>query len=830
MIYPKNFEQKLGFDRIVRQVAERCSTRRGKELLSEEGFSSDAAVIAERLALCGELRTCLMLESDFPRGEFAEFAGVATKLGIEGAFLEVTEVQALGRGLRDVDSLLGFVGRSESYPTLRRLSEGIDSFPRIFNHIESLIDRFGNVKDSASPELYDIRRTIRQREGSVSKRLQAILAQAVAAGYADSDASVSIRDGRAVIPVSAANKRRVPGFIHDQSATGKTFYIEPVEIVEINNELKELAYAERREVVRVLTEFTDSIRENSEGIEAAADYLAQMDMIRGKARWALDNDATVPIISDEGRLSLRKARHPLLRQALAREKKEVVPLDMTLDAQNRILVISGPNAGGKSVCLKTVGLLQYMFQSGLPVTALDNSEMPVFDSLFIDIGDEQSIDNDLSTYSSHLHNMRAMLSGASPKSLVLIDEFGSGTEPVIGGAISEAILEKFVEQGTYGVITTHYTNIKYFASNHEGVFNGAMMFDVQNIAPLFRLETGTPGSSFAVEIARKTGLPEQIIASAGAKAGSDYMNLERQLREVARDRRYWEQKRDRIRVTDRRVEELENSYAESLARLKEERRTIIKEAKEEAARIIAEANRQIENTIRTIKESQAEKEATRRARSEFDSFRSEVADAEKSAESSERQAAIEREMARVAERQRRRAERKMQQGEKSPTTQSAEPEKLEVAVGRKVRISGQEIIGEVKEMQGKKALVAFGQILTTVAINRLEVVSTAEFKKQNRPQSARTVVSVDISSRKLNFKDNIDVRGMRAAEALERVTEFIDDAIMVGVGTVTILHGKGTGALKEEIRRYLRSLREVARAEDDHPDRGGAGITVVTFR
>ena len=829
MIYPKNFEQKLGFDRILRQVAECCSTRRGKELLSDEGFSTNADIIRYRLALCSEMRTCLMLESDFPKGEFAEFSGVATKLGIEGAFLEVTEVQTLGRGLRDVDSLLGFVRRSESYPALQKISERIDSFPRIFNHIESLIDRFGNVKDSASPELFEIRRTIRQREGSVSKRLQAILAQAVAAGYADSDASVSIRDGRAVIPVSAANKRRVPGFIHDQSATGKTFYIEPVEIVEINNELKELAYAERREVVRVLTEFTDSIRENSDEIEAAADYLSRMDMIRAKARWALDNDATVPIISEEGRLTLRKARHPLLRQALAKERKEVVPLDLTLDPANRILVISGPNAGGKSVCLKTVGLLQYMFQSGLPVTALDNSEMPIFDSLFIDIGDEQSIDNDLSTYSSHLHNMRAMLSGATNRSLVLIDEFGSGTEPVIGGAISEAILEKFVEQGTYGVITTHYTNIKYFASNHEGVFNGAMMFDVQNIAPLFRLETGTPGSSFAVEIARKTGLPEQIIASAGAKAGSDYMNLERQLREVARDRRYWEQKRDRIRVTDRRVEELENSYAESLAKLKEERRTIIKEAKEEAARIIAEANRQIENTIRTIKESQAEKEATRRARSEFDSFRNEVSQQE-SKEDSERQAAIEREMARVAERQRKRAERKMQQGDKVKAEQSAEPEKAEVAVGRKVRISGQEIIGEVKEMQGKKALVAFGQILTTVAINRLEVVSTAEYKKQNRPTSARTVVSVDISSRKLNFKDNIDVRGMRAAEALERVTEFIDDAIMVGVGTVTILHGKGTGALKEEIRRYLRSIREVASATDDHPDRGGAGITVVTFK
>ncbi len=830
MIYPKNFEQKLGLDRIVAQVAACCTTERGRELLRDEGFSSDRTEIGRRLALCGELRTALMLEPDFPRGDFAEFAGVATKLSIEGTFLETTEVQTLGKGLRDVDGLLRFLSHTEQYPSLLEHARGVEAFPQIYNHIDSLIDRFGNVKDSASPELYSIRRTIRDREGKVSNRLQAILAQAVSAGYADSDASVSIRDGRAVIPVSAANKRRVPGFIHDQSATGKTFYIEPVEIVEINNELKELEYAERREVVRVLTEFTDTIRVNAEGIEAAAAYLAEVDMIRAKARWALDNEATVPIISDEGRLELRTARHPLLRQTLRKEGKEVVPLDMKLDPKNRILVISGPNAGGKSVCLKTVGLLQYMFQSGLPITALDNSELPVFESLFIDIGDEQSIDNDLSTYSSHLMNMKAMLSHARERSLVLIDEFGSGTEPVIGGAISESILERFVEQGTYGVITTHYTNIKYFASNHEGVFNGAMMFDVQNIAPLFRLETGMPGSSFAVEIARKTGLPEQIIVAAGEKAGSDYMNLERQLREVARDRRYWEQKRDRIRVTDRRVEELENSYAESLARLKEERRTILREAKEEAARIIAEANRQIENTIRTIKESQAEKEATRKARSEFDTFRTEVAESNE-ADSSERQAAIEREMARVAERQRRRAERKMQQGGiKSAEKEAAEPEKAVVEPGRKVRIAGQEIIGEVKEMQGRKAVVAFGQILTTVAINRLEVVSTAEYKRQSRPQSARTVVSVDISSRKLNFKDHIDVRGMRAAEALERVTEFIDDAIMVGVGSVTILHGKGTGALKEEIRRYLRSIREVATAEDDHPDRGGAGITVVTFR
>ena len=829
MIYPANFEQKVGFDRLREQVAALCTIRGGRERLCAEQFSTSQADVERRLALADEMRRLLEMERDFPDDEFVDVDYILSKLKIEGSFLEVEEVVLLRRALASAGAIAGFIlGRGEElYPELRLRSRGIEAFPEIVRAIDGIVDQYGKIRDDASPELQQIRRMIREREGQAAKRLQQVLSNAKKAGIVEADAMLSIRDGRAVIPVAAANKRKLQGFIHDESATGKTFYIEPVEIVEINNELKELEYAERREVVRILTAFTDRIRPDAPGIARAGEYLACMDMIRAKARWAAENDCVKPVLSEEGTLWLRSARHPLLRQTLAREGKQVVPLDLKLDRGRRMLVISGPNAGGKSVCLKTVGLLQYMFQCGFPVPVLENSEFPVFDGIFIDIGDEQSIDNDLSTYSSHLLNMKHMLAGAGSGSLVLIDEFGSGTEPVIGGAIAEAILERFVETGTYGVITTHYSNIKYFAGSHEGVENGAMMFDVQNIRPLFRLQMGEPGSSFAVEIARKIGLPAQIIDAASRKAGSDHINLEKQLRDIARDRRYWEQKRDRIRITDRKVEELEQTYARQLADIKQERNRILHEAREEARALVAEANKQIENTIRVIRESQAEKEMTRFARRELDEFRER--EVEERAVTPEEQARIDREMEKVERRQQQRRERKARQGE-VPREPAAEPETLEVKVGGKVRIKGQEGAGEVTEIKGKKATVAFGQLLTTVALDRLEAISNSEYKRQVRPERARTVVSVDIASRRLNFKDNIDVRGMRAAEALERVEDFIDDALMVGVAEVSILHGKGTGALKEEIRRYLRGVSEVASATDDHADRGGAGITVVRFR
>ena len=830
MIYPVNFEQKIGFDRVREQVAALCSMQVARDIILGEKFSTSRSEIERRQETADEMRTLLMLDPDAPRDEFPDMEGIVAKIGVEGTFLTTEEVVVLRRALTAVGNMVGFVmSRSESqYPRLRKRSERVCIFPDVVRRINQLVDDDGEIRDGASPELLQIRRAIREHEGQVTKRLNQVLNNAKRAGIVDADAMVSIRDGRAVIPVSAGNKRKLSGFIHDESATGKTFYIEPVEIVELNNQLRELEYAERREIVRLLTEFTEELRPDAEPIASAGEYLAEIDAVRAKARWAIENRAGKPIVSLDDRMVLRHAFHPLLAQTLRREKKELVPLDMQLDREKHILVISGPNAGGKSVCLKTTGMVQYMFQCGFPVTAGEMSELPVFDHICLDIGDEQSMDNDLSTYSSHLLNMKATLQAASSRTMVLIDEFGSGTEPVIGGAIAEAILERLLEKGCYGVITTHYSNIKYYATGTDGIANGAMMFDVQNIRPLFKLEQGKPGSSFAIEIARKIGLPEDIIRVASDKAGSDHINLERQLREIARDRRYWSQKRDRIRLTDRKVEELESSYTEQLSRIKEERKEILREAKEEAQRLISDANRQIENTIRTIKEAQAEKELTRLARRELEEFKETVESVGSSFDGEK----VEREMERLMRRKARREEDKKRRGQ-APTEKPAEaaptPTPKPIEVGSKVRIAGQEMPGVVQSIKGRKAQVAFGQILTTVDCEKLVVVSNAEYKKAVKPVMPRTVLSVDISSRKLNFRDSVDVRGMRAAEALEVVQDLIDDALMVGVGGVTILHGKGTGALKEEIRRYLRSISEVASATDEHADRGGAGITVVRF-
>lgn len=829
MIYPANFEQRIGFDRIREQVMSLCSMQSARELVALEGFSTSKRDIEERLSLADEMRVVISMEYGADIGEQEDIAAIVDKIGVEGSYITEMEAATLLRSLKSASSIVEFIlSRKEGlYPNLRRITNGVGTYPDLQRAIERVVDEKGEVRSSASPELQDIRRAIREHEGMVAKRLQQVLQRAKASGIVEADAMLSIRDGHAVIPVLAANKRKISGFIHDESATGRTVFVEPVEVVELNNELKELEYAEKREIVRILTELTTVLRLDVEGLARIEEYLTRMDALRAKARWALDNGATKPIISTEGRLLLRQARHPLLQQTLRAQHKEIVPLNMELNSERRILVISGPNAGGKSVCLKTTGLLQYMVQCGFLVPVLENSEFPLFRSLMIDIGDQQSLENDLSTYSSHLVNMKAMLAEASEHTLILIDEFGSGTEPTIGGAISESILEHFVECKSYGVITTHYANIKYFASRNEGVTNGAMSFDVKNIQPLFSLEMGKPGSSFAIEVARKIGLPENIVRKAMDKAGEDHINLEKQLREIARDKRYWAEKRDRIRQTDRKVEQLEQTYTDRLQDIKEERRRILESARREAEELITNANRTIENTIRTIRESQAEKELTRLARKELVSFAEGVDSSDKSAD--ER---IEREMERLArrrERRERRAEEREQNGGVVEKPQP-QPKPQIIEVGSKVKLEGQDIPGVVQMIKGNKAQVAFGQMMIMVDLKRLKAVSSAEFKQATRPTTARTVVSVDIRERKLNFRDTIDVRGMRAVEALEAVEDLVDDALMVGVSTVTILHGKGTGALKEEIRRYLRTVKDVATVADDHADRGGAGITIVTFK
>lgn len=819
---------KLGFDRIRFQVESLCTTSGARDVFAAEGFTTDRREVMRRLGRCTEMVRALSMETGFPTGEYYDILEVTDKAAVEGTFLEPEELMLL----RGMLSLVGevrtfFLKRTaEDYPLLRPLAEDAEPYTSIIEAIDRIADRHGSIRDEASPELREIRRGLRQREGQVSKRLRAILAHAQSAGVVDSDATVSIRDGRAVIPVSAGNKRKLAGFVHDESATGKTVYIEPAEIVELNNEIKELEYRERREIVRILTDFTDGIRPELDGIGASGLFLVTIDMIRAKARFAIANRCVEPLLSDDGVLELRQARHPLLEQNLRKEGREIVPLDLVLTRQKHILVISGPNAGGKSVCLKTVGLLQVMLQHGIPVPALENSQFPLFDNIFVDIGDDQSIDNDLSTYSSHLMNMKRMVRGAGPRSLILIDEFGTGTEPVIGGAIAEALLEEFEKKGSYGVITTHYSNLKYYASNAEGVVNGAMTFDVQNIRPLFKLEMGMPGSSFAVEIARKIGLPENIIRRASEKAGTERIETERLLREIARDRRYWEQKRDRIRIADRKVEELEHRYAEQLETIRRQRTELIKEARDEAAKITAEANRQIENAIKGIRESQADREKTLSIRRNLDKFREDLEEGKIFGDTDR----IDREMERIERRRQKRLERRGEEAaskQKGPATVEKLPE--EPVVGSKVKMEGQFMAGEVTEIKGKKATVAFGQILTKVDLSKLSVVSNTEFRRHQKISAPTIRVSSEVSQRKLNFKRNIDVRGMRAAEALELVEDFIDDAIMVGAQEVRILHGKGTGALKEEIRRYLRTVDLVTSAEDEHVEQGGAGITVVSL-
>ncbi len=828
MIYPEDFECKIGFDRIRAQTERLCVSERAREMLTETTFSSDFRIIESALSRTDEMRTILLMESDFPQDHFVDIQGVLRRVEVAGAYLSPEDLVIIRRALTGIGELIAFFRRNEDkYLRLRELLDGVEAFPELVLRIDSIIDRFGKVKDSASSELQIIRRAIAEREGQISKVLHRVLRAAQASGVVDADAALSVRDGRTVIPVSAANKRKINGFIHDESATGKTFYIEPVEVVELNNELKELGYSEKREIVRILAAFTDELKPHVDGLRASGEFLAAIDFIRAKARWALQNESVKPILFDRPAIGLRNARHPLLVQALAKEGKKVVPLSLSLDYQKHMLVVSGPNAGGKSVVLKTVGLLQYMIQAGFLIPASENSEMGLFKSLFLDMGDEQSIDNDLSTYSSHLLNMKTMLRSADEKSLVLIDEFGSGTEPVMGAAIAEAVLQQLEERQVFAVITTHYANLKYYAANANGILNGAMAFDVQKIEPRFQLEIGKPGSSFAIEIARKIGLPEKIIQSATEKAGSEHVNIERQLREIARDKRYWEEKRDRIRLAEKRADELAERYGRELEELKSERNKLLKSAKEESQRILNEANKHIEQTIRSIRESQAEKEKTKSVRQKLDDFRENI-DAD-DAESLK----IDAKIRRLREREQARAGRKLKRGENpaqntSPTLSSAEKP---LEIGDKVRIQGQHAIGEVIQLQGGKAVIGIGQILTTIDAGRLERISQNEYRKMTRDKQAITshTVHYDTSQRRLHFKTQIDLRGERAADALTKVQEFIDEAIMLGIPEVKILHGKGTGALKEEIRRYLSTVSAVASAGDEDEKFGGAGITIVRF-
>ena len=708
------------------------------------------------------------------------------------------------------------------------------TFPDLIRRIDQILDKYGKIKDTASPRLAEIRSQLRKAEGSVSRTLYNILHAAQSEGLVEKDVTPTLRDGRLVVPVAPAMKRRIKGIVHDESSTGKTVFIEPTEVVEANNRIRELEADERREIIVILTEFSKLVRPHVDDIIYAYQLLAEIDFIRARAEFARLTSAIEPDVNACPVVDWITARHPLLWLSLKKQDKPIVPLDIMLTSDRHILIISGPNAGGKSVCLKTVGLLQYMLQCGLSIPVSERSKVGVFDDIMIDIGDEQSIENDLSTYSSHLLNMKNMMRRAGEATLLLIDEFGTGTEPQIGGAMAEAVLNQFVKKHAWGVITTHYQNLKHYADSHDGIANGAMLYDRHEMRPLFQLAIGQPGSSFAIEIARKTGIPDEVIREASAIVGSDYIQSDKYLQDIVRDKRYWENKRQSVHQREKDLEKTIAKYEEEIKELAQKRKDILRQAKEQAQELLKESNRNIENTIREIRECQAEKEETKRLREELNAFKEDVSEIDtKSADD-----LIEKKMRQIMERKERREKRKKEKKENAgkPTTigtklptPSASAEQQTFAVGDTVRMRGLTTVGTVETVQGNEATVVFGDVRTKVKTSRLEHT----VKKPESTQPATFAISREtrqtIDSHKLNFHQDLDVRGMRGDEALNAVQHFIDDAILVGMSRVRILHGKGNGILRQLIRQYLQSVPNVTSCKDEHVQFGGAGITVVDF-
>ena len=841
----ERIEAILGFDRVRKIISDRCSTEYATARTAEENFSTDAREIRQRLLLTDEMRMIVMFEESFPSNGYIDCVRFLEILSNEGSNIDLVSLGKLKTMLETLRRITLFFSNIKDgiYPNLKKMVSSIVLFPEVQQRIDTILDKFGNVKDTASDELYDIRRKLKDKEGAISKRIGILLKKAQADGIVDQDASVVVRDGKMLIPVSTSNKRKIQGFVYDESSSGKTTFIEPAEIVEITNEISELHFAETREIARILYEFSDWLRPYVPDLLDGAKCIGEMDFLIAKAQTALDFVAGMPIISETEEMDLRKARHPLLERSLKRDGKEIVPLTVTLTPQKHILLISGPNAGGKSVCLKTVGLLQYMFQWGMLIPTSETSEMMVFDRIMADIGDVQSIDNDLSTYSSFLESMKDMLKEADSHTLVLIDEFGSGTEPAAGGAIAEAILNEFDKRGVYGVITTHYTNLKLYASGaNTGVINGAMQFDAKNIAPLFKLEMGLPGNSFAFELARKMGLPEEIIKDAENRAGEEFVGIERNLRKIARNRRVLDEKIQKIRNTDKTLESITDKYQKELEDIRKKRQEIIDEAKREAEDIVKGANRQVEHTIRTIKEKQAEKSQTRKARADLQDFVNALA-AKKEQDQQDRDSYLEDKLRKVNERQQRQLARKNRRAtteDQQRMNEEAEKSRMissfrsgPLQVGEKVRIKANGMVGEVSIVSDKAVTVIIGNIKSKMPLDKVERITSNEYKSavKSAPKPVTQTTSMDssISERKLNFKMELDVRGQRVNEALDNVMHYIDDAIMLNVSSVRIIHGKGTGALRDEIQRFLRATPGVVSAKDESVQLGGSGVTVVTF-
>ena len=874
VIYPNNFEKKIGFDEIRGLLKERCLSTLGKEKVDEMAFSADADVVNEWQEQIREFRRLQEEADNFPMQYFFDVRESIKRIRLENTHLEEDEVWDLRRSLETIANIVKYLERGAEetangelnypYPALHRMTEGVTTFPAMIRRIDSILDKFGKIKDSASMTLASIRHDLQKTEGSISRTLYTILHAAQKDGLVDKDVTPAVRDGRLVIPVAPGVKRKINGIVHDESATGKTVFIEPTEVVEANNKVRELEAAERREIIRILTVFSDEVRPHVFEILDSYEFLAQIDLLHAKAELAKQTKAFEPEVKAEPHLDWIRAIHPLLQLSLEKQGKKVVPLDIRLQGDKetgrqedretrrqgdketgRLLIISGPNAGGKSVCLKTVGLLQYMLQCGLSIPVGDRSTTGLFEDIMIDIGDEQSIENDLSTYSSHLLNMKMMMKQASARTLLLIDEFGGGTEPTIGGAIAEAVLRQFWQKKAFGVITTHYQNLKHFAEDHEGVVNGAMLYDRHEMQALFQLSIGQPGSSFAIEIARKSGLPEEVISDASEIVGRDYIQSDKYLQDIVRDKRYWEGKRQTIHQHEKSLEHKITRYEDELSEIERQRKEILRKAKEEADELLRESNKKIENVIREIREAQAEKERTRLAREELNTYKEELDNIDTRANDE----MIEKNIRQLQERKERREKRKREKlqrkekgGKKNEDTAAVANSQLstlnsQLKAGDTVRIKGLTSVGTIESIDGKMATVIFGGMKTKMRAERLE---HAEMPKQQTTKSEERNANIVgaygnaskdtrdvIDNRKLNFKQDIDIRGMRGDEAISAVTYFIDDAILVGVSRVRILHGTGTGILRQLIRQYLATIPNVSHFHDEHVQFGGAGITVV---
>ena len=821
MIYPKDFESKIGFDAIRSLLLDYCKSRLGKEEVAGMSFSTDYDVVMRRLRSVDEMTRILKAALPYPSPSPHDVLPYLTEIKARNSFMSADRLYKLMSVLLSFAEVGNFFkSQTEEdtdrplFPTLSHEIADLQLFPELITVISNAVNKFGELKDTASPALYDIRQQIKAASGAMQRAMRRVLDQAISQGVVDKDTSPSIRDGRLVIPVAAGSKRQISGIVHDESATGKTVFIEPAQVVEAGNRIKQLEMDERREEVVILTAIADSIRPHIEQIEESCRLMGLLDFIEAKARLAIDTDARMPHVKKEVQLEWYHAVHPSLFIALRQHGRQVVPLNITLSPEKRILIISGPNAGGKSVCLKTVAVVQYMLQCGLMPTLYENSHMGIFRNIFIDIGDEQSIENDLSTYSSHLRNMKFFLTHADRKTLFMADEMGSGTEPQIGGAMAQAILDSLGKDGSYGVVTTHYQNLKTFADNTPGFVNGAMLYDRQHLAPTFQLSIGNPGSSFALDIAHKMGLPKEVIDEAKQIVGEEYVNLDKYLSDIARDRKYWASKRQNIREKESRLDNLLSKYEEVAGDLKQQRRAILDDARKEANEILGEANARIERTILEIRKAQAEKERTKELRRDLKDF----IDASSEARDAEDEKKLPKQLQPLKHKSRKKPE--------APKPKP-EPVKRDIAVGDYVKMQGSSMAGQVLSVSGKKATVAFGSLRTIVELSKLELTKRPKESALTATSTVSESTSDDSRRRQLSFHNEIDVRGMRADEAIQAVTYFLDDAIQFSASRVRILHGTGHGILKTLIRQQLKANPAVSHFEDEDIRFGGAGITVV---